>query len=67
MQIHQYPNSKFSKTLLDDESLIKSMIQQLDNQSSVIKGRVLLYFYFLLKNSFRNITYVHESKFFQIV
>lgn len=41
-------------------------MQLLDSSSVVVKGRVMLYAYFMIKQAFRNLIYLHESKFFQI-
>jgi hypothetical protein len=66
MQLYSNPNAKLSKILLEDEALIKTIMQLLDNSSAVVKGRVMLYSYFLIKLNLKNIIYLHESKFFQI-
>jgi hypothetical protein len=66
MQLYSSPNAKLSKMLLEDEALIKTIMQLLDNSSAVVKGRVMLYSYFLIKLNLKNIIYLHESKFFQI-
>lgn len=66
MQLYKTPNSKLSRAILDDDVLIRSIMQLLDSSSAVVKGRVMLYSYFLIKLNLRSITYLHESKFFQI-
>jgi hypothetical protein len=41
-------------------------MQLLDSSSVVVKGRVMLYAYFMIKLNLRSVIYLHESKFFQI-
>lgn len=59
MQLYSSSNSKLSRSFLEDEPLVRCILQLLDNSSSVVKGRVLLFSYFLLKHNFKNIIYLH--------
>jgi serine/threonine-protein kinase ULK4 len=58
-QLFRTPNSRLSKNLLEDEALIRSIMQLLDSSSAVIKGRVMLYSYFLIKQNLRSVVYLH--------
>ena len=65
MQLYKKPNTKISKQIYEDEALIRSIIQLLDCQSSITKGRVMLFLNSIIQANFKNVIYLQEGRFFQ--
>jgi len=47
MQFEKSPKSKITKSLLEDQALFHSVLSMLDVTSSVVKGRIYLFVYYL--------------------
>ena len=58
MQLYKRSNSKLSKYMCEDELLIKSVVRLLDCQSSVTKGRIILFMNYIIQNNFKNVIYL---------
>lgn len=53
MQFDKSPKSKLTKAIMEDEALLQSIISLLDVNSSVVKGRIYLYIYFIINSNLR--------------
>ena len=67
MQLYKKSNSKFTKLMCEDENFIKGVTRLLDCQSSVAKGRAMLFLNFIIQYNFKNIIHLQEGRFFQCV
>lgn len=53
MQFDKSPKSKLTKAIMEDEVLLQSIISLLDVNSSVVKGRIYLYIYFIINSNLK--------------
>lgn len=53
MQFDKSPKSKLTKALMEDEALLQAIISLLDVNSSVVKGRIYLYIYFIINSNLK--------------
>lgn len=67
VQCEKSPKSKLTKSFLEDENLFRAILSLLEMNSSVVKGRVYLYIYFLLAQNFKKCILLLDSKLFHII
>lgn len=52
---------------MEDEALLQSIISLLDVNSSVVKGRIYLYIYFIINSNLKKSLTLLESKLFYLI
>ena len=67
MQCERSLKNKISKAILDDSALLNSILSLLENSSSVVKGRIYLFIYFLLCSNLKKSLLLLDSKLFHII
>ena len=65
--LEKSPKSKLSRALMDDGALVGAALGLLELNSSVVRGRVYLFIYFLLYHNLRRSSLLLEGRLFQLV
>ena len=55
MQFTKSPKSKITRAILESKEMILAVLSMIESGSSVVKGRVYLFIYFLLNSDFKKI------------
>lgn len=67
VQFEKSPKSKLTKAIAEDEALLMAVLSLLEVSSSVVKGRVFLYIYFMLEGGLKRSLTLLDSKLFQLI
>ena len=67
MQFSKNPKSKLTRTILESKELTRAVLSMIESGSSVVKGRVYLFIYFLLSQDFKKIHMMAETKLFHSI
>jgi serine/threonine-protein kinase ULK4 len=67
VQFDKSPKSKLTKAIAEDETLLIAVLSLLEVSSSVVKGRVFLYIYFVLEGGLKRSLTLLDSKLFQLI
>lgn len=65
--MNKSPNSKLTKSIYEDEALMRGVFGLLEVNSPIVRGRVFLFTYFLLQYNIKKCIYLTESKMFHII
>lgn len=66
-QMNKSPSSKLTKSIYEDETLIKGVLGLLEVNSPVVRGRVYIFIHFFLQYSIKKCIYLTDSKLFHII